>query len=330
MFLLDRALNWIWKRKMTEAVYRNEFHRFEQQARFAEIEIIDGCNAKCVCCPRGMGLIPTTMKTMNIILYTNIIKKCVEYGVKGVALFNWSEPFLNRNVSEYCEIAKAHNLYVCLSSNLSLKNINLEETLAYVDNIEISVSGFSQEIYEINHRGLDINTVKNNLKMIEELLQKQKIHTNVYLKLFDYEYNKQDLKQWNSFLAKDTKINIMIVKGNCDPVQNNKEIQLGDVPKEYFGKMYNKEKLLYRNDIPMVYCNCVKKFCIDVNGKLQLCSEKIYNEDIIIGDFLQDDICKMQELKIKHMECKCCDVMKRQCNILRKKELTELNHHNFY
>lgn len=313
-----------------KTVVRNEFHRFEQQPRFAEIEIIDGCNAKCVCCPRGIGLIPNTMKKMDISLYIKIIKKCVNYGVKGVALFNWGEPFLNNNISEYCKIAKGNGLYVCLSSNMSFKNIEIENTLKFVDNLEISVSGFTQEIYEINHRGLNVEFVKNNIKTIERLLNENKINTLIKLKWFDYDYNKLEINYWNDFLDNNTKISYLIVEGNCDPIKNNKLIQQGIIPQDYFGKMYNKESNQYKNDIPMTYCNYIKKFCIDVNGKLQLCCEKLYNNNIIVGDFLQDDIYTMQEMKLKHKECDSCHVMKKQCNILRKKELIELNHHNFY
>ena len=40
-----------------------------------ELDIIDGCNAKCVCCPRGLGLMGNSMKKMDIELYKRIIKK---------------------------------------------------------------------------------------------------------------------------------------------------------------------------------------------------------------------------------------------------------------
>lgn|SRR5574344_254584 len=299
--------------------YRNENHLFESPQKFAEIEIMDGCNLKCACCPRGLGIIPNNMRKMDLDLYSKIIDKCVSLGITGVSLFNWGEPFLNNELSEYCKIAYHRNMFVCLSSNLSFKNIDFLKILPYVNNLEISVSGFTQKIYKINHCGGKVRFVKNNIRMIEKLLGNG-IQTNVNLKLFEYEYNKEDIKQWYNFLSKNSKINVLIVEGNCNPLKKDR----------YFGKIYNDTDVLFKTELKNnLYCNYARKICIDVNGKVVLCCEKIYDDSLIIGDFLNDDIYEMQIKKLYAKECDFCNVFHKQCNILRKKDLELIKRHKF-
>lgn len=62
-----------------------------------EIDIIDGCNAKCVCCPRGLGLLGNSMTKMDYELYKKVIGKAHNIGINEIVLFSWSEPFYIRN-----------------------------------------------------------------------------------------------------------------------------------------------------------------------------------------------------------------------------------------
>lgn len=310
--------------------YRNENVCCKQHDRWAEIEIIDGCNGKCVCCPRGIGLLQSTMKVMDLSLYKQIIDKCKSLNVKGVSLFNWSDPFLNLNVDKYCKYAYENNLYVNLSSNLSYKYIDLQNTLQYVNKLEISVSGFEQNIYEINHRGLNIEYVKNNIKIIDKLLYNNIINTDVQLKLFNYDYN--DIAQfdlWKKFLSLKTKINIIIIDGNNNPIINHSQLNKNILPTVYFGKIYDNNNTYLKNIKNNLYCSFARKFCINVNGDMVLCSEKMYNKNYIIGNFLHDNIYELQIKKLHSKECTLCDDFAKRSGILRTKDLINIQNKKF-
>lgn len=102
-----------------------------------EIDIIDGCNAKCVCCPRGLGLLGNSMTKMDYELYKKVIDKAHNIGINEIVLFSWSEPFLHPQLKDFCKYAKEQNMNVDLSTNLSFNNIDFQDILLYVDSLII-------------------------------------------------------------------------------------------------------------------------------------------------------------------------------------------------
>lgn len=298
--------------------------------RIAEIEIFNGCNAKCVVCPRGLGLMSNPCTTMDFELYKKIVDKCADLKVEGVSLFSWGDPLLNKDLPKYCEYA--HNkMEVYLSSNLNM-NADFEKFLPHINSMSISVSGFKQETYEINHRGLNIEKVKKNLRIIESVLAKMEKADRPYIELkwFDYDYNKGELDMWREFLNLDL-INIYIIKGNYNPIKNRKKIAKGHTftnDDEFMGRVWMSG---YRDmdKIDLRYCNYIHKFAIDVQGRLLLCCEPMYDERMVIGDFLKDDIYEMQLKKLHHKQCLCCEVWNEQVNLLRKHEIEAIKNKTF-
>lgn len=297
-----------------------------KQRRIAEIEIFDGCNAKCVVCPRGLGLMPNPCTAMEYDLFTKIIDKCAELKVEGVSLFNWGDPMLHKDLSKFCKYAY-ERMEVYLSSNLCM-NADFENILPYITNLSISVSGFKQETYEINHRGLNVEKVKSNIKIIENILKNMERRPHIELKWFDYEYNQDELDMWKDFLDLNL-IDIYIVEGNYNPIENVAKIKNNHIftnDDEVMGRIWNTG---YTDKINLKYCNFIHKFTIDVKGRLLLCCEPMYSEDMVIGDFLKDNIYEMQIKKLRHKQCLQCEVMDEQFNLLRKKELNDINNKKF-
>lgn len=303
-------------------------HRFIKPRRIAEVEIFNGCNAKCVVCPRGLGLMSNPCTVMDFDLYKKIIDKCADLKVEGVSLFSWGDPLLNKDLYKYCEYAY-DKLEVYLSSNLNM-NADFEKFLPYISSMSISVSGFKQETYEIDHRGLNVEKVKRNIKKIEDILAKMDKKPYVELKWFDYDYNKGELDMWKEFLNLDL-INIFIIKGNYNPIENQKKLAEGHTftnDDEYMGRVWA-EGYHDMDKIDLRYCNYIRKFAIDVQGRLLLCCEPMYDERMVIGDFLKDDIYEMQLKKLHHNQCKYCEVFDEELNLLRKNELELIKQHKF-
>jgi len=307
--------------------YRERNHQFESNQYTIEIDIIDGCNARCICCPRGLRVFPNTMKIMDFDLYKKIIDKAVTLNRKVVSLFSWGEPFLVRSLSKYCKYAYDNGMFVCLSSNLAMKINDIEEILKYTGHLYISVSGFSQEIYEITHRNCKIDIVKENVKKIDQLLKDGKINTEVEFRFFEYNYNRHEFEMWKEYLN-DTKICLLMVDGNSTPRINIDLLKKGKEPTEWFGKVrWHGEP--YYDKIPNVYCGMLRKFTIDVNGNMVLCCEKAFDDKLIIGNFLDDDIYEMQERKLRSKQCDYCEVKDDFLNILRKSDKDLIKQHKW-
>lgn len=287
-----------------------------------EIDIIDGCNAKCVCCPRGLGLLGNSMTKMDYELYKKVIDKAHNIGINEIVLFSWSEPFLHPQLFNFCKYAKQYHMKVDLSTNLSLKNIDFENILPYVDSLIISVSGFYQSTYEINHKNCNVDLVKENILKISKL----NIKTNVKLRYFVYDYNKNEIDLWKQFLPNN--IQLWECEGNDEPLINIQQFNENKTPDEYFGKIeYGKNE--YRNNIKMDYCDLLRMIVLDWDGNEYLCCEKMYDKSIKIGNFLQDNIYEMQKKKFLHKECDVCHRKHSYLNFLSKKDFIKLQDGTF-
>ena len=76
----------------------------------AYVDVIDVCNLKCPTCFRGVGVIPNAPKKMPLSKFDDIVAKLKNEGFKWIGIFNWTEPFLNRNLQDYVAIVKDHSL----------------------------------------------------------------------------------------------------------------------------------------------------------------------------------------------------------------------------
>lgn len=307
--------------------YRENNHKFEANQNTIEVDIIDGCNAKCLCCPRGLRIFPNTMKVMDLELYKKIVDKAYDYGKRVIALFSWGEPFLVQNLSEYCKYAHDKGMYVCLSSNLSMKIKDLEGILKYANHLYVSVSGFTQEVYQITHRGCKIDLVKENVDKLNQLLNDGKIDVDTELRYFGYDYNEFEFHLWEEYL-KDSKIKVVLQPGNSNPRINLDLLSKGKKPTQWFGKVcwYGDP---YYDEVQNVYCSMVRKFTINANGDMVLCCEKAFDDNLVIGNFLEDDIYEMQEKKLKSKQCDYCFMKREFINILKKSEKDLIKQHKF-
>ena len=91
-------------------------------------------------------------------------------GIKQVELYNYTEPFLHPDLYEFAKEVKKRNLTLGISTNLSLKHIpKLRECVDLLtpgDWFVVTISGINEDIYNINHKGGNINNVLQNLKII--------------------------------------------------------------------------------------------------------------------------------------------------------------------
>lgn len=169
------------------------------------IDIVDNCNLRCKSCPQGRKIMESSSNKMSLELFEKIIDKAESEGFKTIGLFNWTEPLLHPQLDKFIKHIKVKNMDVCLSTNLSLRNIDnlLKSFDNGLDSCYVTVSGYSQEVHEINHIGSDINIVKKNLTKLSEYLRSKNISTyKVLVKYLVFSYNVCEKELFGEFCNK--------------------------------------------------------------------------------------------------------------------------------
>jgi len=143
-----------------------------------QIDTNSACNLMCRTCPRGVRVMKNERKFMDYSLFKSIIDKAKINNIRSLEMHNWTEPFLHPQLTEFAAYAKAKDFSVCISSNLALPNIShLAAILQEIDTLYVSVSGFTQATYSINHKCGKIDNVKNNLEKIIQIMEKTSFGT---------------------------------------------------------------------------------------------------------------------------------------------------------
>jgi organic radical activating enzyme len=155
------------------------------------MDVVGLCNLKCPSCPVGNtgNINPTGLVDPE--LFAKIMAKAAaEYNVWRVCLYNWGEPLLHPKLPELVRTVKRNNLYCALSSNLNILR-NAEEMFdSNPDQLRISLSGFSQSIYEQGHAKGDIEKVKQNMHELRDAKRRAgNVHTEVHVFYHKYRYN---------------------------------------------------------------------------------------------------------------------------------------------
>ncbi len=278
------------------------------------VELVDACNGACVTCVRGLRLMKNKQGQMDFALFEKIIEKIARMGFHWVSLFNWSDPFLCRGLVQYAALVKQKGLSCQLSTNLSYRSIpDLIPILENTEELLVSVSGFHQSTYKINHRSGNVELVKANLKKIGEALKAGLISTNVFVYYFNYPYS---IGEWPLFkqFAEDLGINALLWHGEGDPTQpekmrklfasQNSLTQTEDIAWTGFTGMP-----LEQNSPDFNICySAAYPTIIDSYGDVHLCPRMANTPATRLGNFLEDDFDVLQYRRISHPICARCKV----------------------
>lgn len=137
------------------------------------IEPTNTCNLNCPGCVTGAkypGAIEPCMLTLEQFKY--IFAQIKDY-VFNISLYNWGEPFLNKDIFMMIEHASTSRCGTTVHSNFNIFDESMAEQAvkAKLTHIYLSIDGATQETYEKYRRGGDLTRV---LKNIEILVNKKK------------------------------------------------------------------------------------------------------------------------------------------------------------
>jgi MoaA/NifB/PqqE/SkfB family radical SAM enzyme len=152
------------------------------------------CNVRCKTCPVGRKEYEPG-GSMSLDMMERILDKCLaEARVITVQLYHYNEPMLHPKMADMVRACHKRGVPVFLSSNL----VNFKNVPAVLaeepETLLISVSGFTQSVYERSHKDGDIEKVKQNMREVARL-RKPKTHVQVSWHKYRYNEHEEPLMQ---------------------------------------------------------------------------------------------------------------------------------------
>jgi len=155
------------------------------------------CNLHCPACPTGLnlGLRPTV--SIGEELFKSTIDEIGEY-IFRLYMYNWGEPLLHRATPEMIRYAKAKDINIIVSTNLSIKlsddYIN-RLVQSGLDKMIVSLDGVTQETYGKYRRNGKIDLVRENMKRIQRAkLQRELSTPNLVWQFLVFRHNEHELE----------------------------------------------------------------------------------------------------------------------------------------
>lgn len=165
------------------------------------LEVNSKCSLHCPTCTKGEhpGYEHQT-GIMDADLMERILDKIASENPQAIVfLYGNSEPFLHPHLADCIASIKRRGLNAQLSTNLNYVH-HLDETLAAKpDMIIISLSGFTQEVYEKGHAGGNIEKVKANMKLLSEANSKADPKINVAVNYHVYNDNQHEVEPMKEY-----------------------------------------------------------------------------------------------------------------------------------
>jgi MoaA/NifB/PqqE/SkfB family radical SAM enzyme len=158
---------------------------------------------------------------MPLDIFEKIVAKARTDGYDTIGLYNWIEPFLAKTLDNYVCIIKREGLFCDVSSNFSLRPSSYFDAIqkaleAGIDTLRVSVSGYQQEIYAIDHVGGNISWVKENLERVALLKRHTIISTHVIVRFLKFDYNAEEEAALRNF-AESLGVDFEVIDGVGHP-----------------------------------------------------------------------------------------------------------------
>jgi MoaA/NifB/PqqE/SkfB family radical SAM enzyme len=246
---------------------------------------------------------------MDLDTFAAVVTRLREQGFRRVGLLNWTEPFLNRNLEDYVAKAKGAGLWVLLCSTLSIPRIdNLEDTLtAGLDQLTVTLSGFDQETYQINHVGGDLKSVFQNLMLVRDIVRRRKLGLHVDLRFLKFDYNAHQESQFRDY-AKSMGFRYDPLDGVGDP----KSKEMG----EHNNERYMREAAAAAGkpspeDAGKACELMFNQIAIDCFGDVYICCAMPNFPSLRIGKFLEMTPDEILAARFQHPFCRACTMPRR-------------------
>jgi len=242
-------------------------------------ELVDGCQLKCTLCWNRNRV--GSFRQMELTTVEKILNR---YGNQRIDWFNWGEPLLHKRFPTIAGMIRGTRS--CISTNFSLSiPDSYFDLLQNFKTIVVSMSGITEPVYNLYHKGGNFNLVMENIKKLSD---KKKTRLMVrWLGHKDNEFQYQEaVEYFNNIGYEVEKITL-----NCEV----EELLEG------FEHPYLKPRENNRESS----CPIIKRPTIGVDGQYFLCcaSHNVPTGISVFDDFTDEEIIN---IKMDIDLCKRC------------------------
>lgn len=176
-------------------------------------ELSNNCNESCVFCRNGQGKIfdlnpdnPDGFIPKGVMkprVFEEIVRQTKDTLLMAVPYVN-GEPLIYQYLGDVLRAAKDYNVATIISSNgILLNEANIKKILDNdLDLIKVHVSGFTNEVHQVQHRLGDVEEIKNNLIQLARRIEERKAPLLVLVDYIRYKHNAHQVEQFRAFAEK--------------------------------------------------------------------------------------------------------------------------------
>ena len=255
------------------------------------------CQLKCPLCPTGVDQ-PTREKSfMKFDGFKKIVDEAGSY-LCEIDLYNWGEPFLNKDIFRMIEYAKKAGIKVSISSHLNTLREEWIHSIvrSKLDHLIVSLDGANQESYQKYRIGGNFDVVISNMKKLinlkREYRSKYPYLTWQYLVMRQNEHEIDKAKQMAAGIGvDDLDLRPMRCDMGMEPLLNDKE-KIESIkewlPREKKHSRYNYEAKKKSNHLSKCLF-LTTTMVINANGSVSPCCG-VYDEKWDFGNVLEDGV----------------------------------------
>lgn len=189
-----------WRDKYAKRLFLENLEDCDYFPKYIHIETVDGCNSKCLMCPRSLDN-KKKFEYMDDATFDRIVSELELYSdwIEMIILTGNGEPLLDVKLAERIKKLKMAGMKrVQFSTNASLLTEAriMELVDSGIDDLRVSLDGFTKETYEKIRRGLNYEIVKQNVLNLIEIREKMNWNVEFRFRMMELEENKAERKEW--------------------------------------------------------------------------------------------------------------------------------------
>jgi len=281
------------------------------------IDVSGNCGLRCRSCQvanhRPESFPYRNRGNMSLAMFERILDKIHEElpECPGVFLFNYGEPLLCPKLPEMIDILHKHGLVAVISSSLSV-DYDFERLIASKpDVIKISLSGFTQRVYETTHNGGNVFLVKSNMYKLKALADRFGAETGFVVGYHIYNNNAgTELERVRSlcrelgFLFQPRRANFCNIPKLCGIDA------FSETDRRFIQTYYpNADDILSVQrsvqPVPGTCRNALHRLFIDYDGHVFLCFMVMHSAGIF-DSYLDTTLPRIREWQRTHWICQHC------------------------
>ncbi len=186
---------------------RNMFRLYVQKKRKKTVlkakpfllftDVTNICNLRCPLCPTGLNLPGYEKGYMSFKTFKKAVDELSD-SLMWVALYDWGEPFLNKDIFRMIEYAGSKRIITFLSTNANLLTDEMIRKIidSGLDQMVISLDGTNEQTYRKYRIGGDFNKVITGIEKLVRMKRKLRVrHPFIEWQFLVMKHNENEIEQ---------------------------------------------------------------------------------------------------------------------------------------